>query len=83
MLSEKARKVAKKARDLYDDELREPLERDHHGNYVCIEPESGDYFVGATFDDAVNQAIDVHPDCLTHTLRIGFSAALHLGAAYQ
>jgi hypothetical protein len=25
------------------------------GAFVCIEPESGDYFLGRTFDDAVNR----------------------------
>ena len=83
MLSDEARKVATKARDLYDVKLRESLEREHHGEFICIEPESGDYFLGATFDDAVNLAIDAYPERLTHTLRIGFSAALHLGAANQ
>ncbi|MGM0487487.1 MAG: hypothetical protein ACQESR_12100 [Planctomycetota bacterium] len=51
--------------------------------FVCIEPESGDYFLGRTFDDAVNQAIDAHPDRLTHTLRVGHAAALHLGVMIQ
>ena len=83
MLSDKAKQVAAKAREQYDRTLRESLEREHHGKYVCIEPESGNHFLGGTFDEAVNQAIDVYPDRLTHTLRIGFAAALHLGAAYQ
>lgn len=83
MLSDEAKLVAAKAREQYDRMLRESLEREHHGKYVCIEPESADYFLGGTFDEAVNQAIDVHPNRLTHTLRIGFATALHLGAAYQ
>jgi hypothetical protein len=40
-------------------------------------------FLGKTFDDAVNKAIDAYPDRLTHTLRIGHSAALHLGALHR
>ncbi len=51
--------------------------------FVCIEPESGDYFLGKSFDDAVNQAIDAYPDRLTHTLRVGHAAALHLGVMIQ
>lgn len=50
---------------------------------MCIEPESGAHFVGKTFDDAVNQAIDAYPDRLTHTLRVGHSTALHLGVMIQ
>ena len=83
MLSDNAGAVAAKARELYDNRLRDSLEQKHHGEFVCIEPESGDFFLGVSFDDAVNQAIDAHPDRLTHTLRVGFPAALHLGVLIQ
>ena len=83
MLSNEAKQVAARAREQYDRTLREPLEKEQHGKFICIEPESGDHFLGGTFDEAVNQAIDVYPDRLTHTLRIGFPAVLHLGAANQ
>jgi hypothetical protein len=79
MLSDKARLVAEKAKQFYEKQLRERLESSDHGRFVCIEPESGDFFLGDTFDEAVNQAIDAHPDCLTHTLRVGHTAVFHLG----
>jgi hypothetical protein len=79
MLSDKAKLVAEKAKQIYEEEFRERLESSDHGRFVCIEPESGDFFLGDTFDDAVNQAIDVHPDRLTHTLRVGHTAAFHMG----
>jgi len=79
MLSDESKQIAIKSKKLYDEQLREKLEVSDHGKFVCIEPQSGEYFVGDTFDDAVNKAIDAHPDRLTHTLRVGHSAALHLG----
>lgn len=79
MLSDKARLVADKAKQVYEKNLRERLESSDHGRFVCIEPESGDFFLGDTIDEAVNQAIDAYPAYLTHTLRIGFKAALHVG----
>jgi hypothetical protein len=79
MLSDQSKQIAIESKKMYDERLREKLERSDHGKFVCIEPKSGDYFVGETFDDAVNQAIDAHPDRRTHTLRVGHSAALHLG----
>ena len=79
MISEESRAVAEKARSFYEARLREELEQKHIGKYVCIEPVSGSYFLGDTFDQAVNAAIDAFPERLTHTLRIGHSAALHLG----
>ena len=83
MLSDKARAVAEQAKQIYEEQLRERLEASDHGRFVCIEPESGDFFLGDTFDDDVNQAIDAHPDCLTYTLRIGHAAALHIGVVNQ
>jgi hypothetical protein len=80
MISEESKAVAENARRIYASELREELERNHSGRYACIEPVSGRCFLGDTFDEAVNAAIDAFPERLTHTLRIGHSAALHLGA---
>jgi hypothetical protein len=79
MLSEASRTVAEDARKLYDSRLREELERRCPGKYVSIEPVSGAFFLGDTFDEAVNAAIDAFPDRLTYTLRVGYTAALHLG----
>jgi len=83
MLSSASRAVANKAKQIYAEKLRERLESSDHGRFVCIEPESGDFFLGDTFDDAVNQAIDAHPDRLTHTLRVGHGAAFHMGAVIR
>ena len=79
MISEESRAVAASARRVYESQLREELERKHWGRYACIEPVSGSYFLGDTFEEAVNAAIDEFPNRLTHTLRIGYPAALHLG----
>ena len=83
MISEESRAVAAKAREIYEATLRRDLEGRHQGKFVCIEPESGDHFLGDTFDEAVNAAIDAFPDRLTHTMRIGHPAALHMGVLTQ
>lgn len=83
MLKGESQRVADRAKRLFDEKYRQSLEESHMGAFVCIEPESEDYFLGRTFDDAVNQAIDAYPDRLTHTLRVGHAAALHLGAMVQ
>lgn len=75
--------VADKARKLYDEKYRASLEENNDGEFVCIEPESGDYFLGGTFDEAVNKAMDTYPDRLTHTLRVGRCGAFHLGVMIQ
>jgi hypothetical protein len=83
MISEKSKAVAENARRIYDSQLRDELEQKHSGEYACIEPESGRYFLGDTFDQAVIAAVETFPDRLTHTVRIGHPAALHLGVLVQ
>jgi hypothetical protein len=79
VISKESKAVAVNARRIYESQLREELEQKHPARYACIEPVSGSYFLGDTFDQAVNAAIDAFPKQLTHTLRIGHRAALHLG----
>lgn len=83
MLTEQSKRVADRAKQLYEQKYRQTLEKTHHGQFVCIEPDSEDCFLGKTFDDAVNRAMDVYPDRLTHTLRVGHAAVLHLGLMAQ
>lgn len=83
MISKESQAVADKAREIYEAQFREEFEKNHHGKYLCIEPQSGSYFLGETFDQAVNAAIDKFPDRLTHTLRIGHPTALHLGVLFR
>jgi hypothetical protein len=79
MISPDLQAVKKRAKSLYESRLRDDLERTSLGKFLCIEPESGQYFLGETFDDAVDAALDAFPDRLTFTLRVGYPAALHLG----
>ena len=47
--------------------------------FVAIQPESGEYFLGDTFDEAVTLARAKYPSRLSHTIRIGHCAAFHMG----
>jgi hypothetical protein len=83
MISAESKAAAQQARKIYESRLRQQLEREFPDLYVCIEPTSGNHFIGETFDEAVNAALDAFPDRLTHTLRIGHGAPLHLGVLVQ
>lgn len=83
MVSNASRTVAQKATELYASRHQADFEQKHRGKYVCLEPESGCYFLGDTLDQAVNAAVDAYPGRLTHTLRIGHATALHLGELSQ
>lgn len=69
----------RRAEEIYANRLRSVLEPDHMHEFVAIEPESGDHFVGKTLSEATQAARKSYPDRWTHAMRIGHSAALHFG----
>ena len=68
-----------KAETIYADRLQGVLEPAHLDEFVAIEPESCDYFLGMTLNEATQAARNVYPDRLTHAMRVGHRAALHIG----
>jgi hypothetical protein len=79
MVSAETRSVIERAKWIYTDQLQTELETQHMDRFVAIEPESGEYFLGATFDEAVRSARKKYPSRLSHTIRVGHRAAFHLG----
>ena len=79
VVSADAKSVIERAKQIYADQLRISLESRHLNRFVAIEPESGEYFLGDTFDEAVISARAMHPSRLSHTIRIGHRAAFHIG----
>ena len=67
------------AEQIYATRLRAVLEPAHVDEFVAIEPESGDYFLGKTLSDAMGAARRSYPDRLAHAMRIGHKTALHFG----
>lgn len=80
MVSTDTKAVIARAKRMYAEQLQAVLEPQHRDRFVAIEPESGEYFLADTFDQAVQSARAKHPTRLSHTLRIGHRAAFHLGA---
>jgi len=73
--------VVRRAKVIYEQRLRAPLEAAHRGEFVCIEPDSGDSFVGPTLVEVVRAARQAHPDRFTYTIRIGFAVVVEVGAS--
>jgi hypothetical protein len=71
--------VIERAKRLYADKLQTVLEPQHLNRFVAIEPESGEYFLADSFDEAVKSARAKHPSRLSHTIWIGHRAAFHIG----
>ena len=79
MVSAETRSVIDRAKQIYTNQLQSDLESQHMDRFVAIEPESGEYFLGDTFDEAVKSARTKYPSRLSHTIRIGHRAAFHIG----
>ena len=60
------------------EEIKKELEAKHHGKYIVIEVDSGDYFVGKTAEEAFQQAEKVHPDKAFCLIRVGYKAVHNL-----
>ena len=56
-------------------EIKEEMEADHHGSFVMIEVDSGDYFVGSTSQDALQHALERYPEKAFYLIRIGYRTA--------
>jgi len=59
-------------------EIREELEAQHYGELVMIKMDSGDYFIGATSQEAWHRAEAVHPHKAFCLIRIGYKAVREL-----
>ncbi len=70
--------VAQAARVVFET-IKPQLEADHMNQFVSIEPESGEYFIGATLSSAIGASRLKYPERLVHTFRIGHRAAVHFG----
>ena len=79
MVSAETKSIIERAKQIYAEQLQAVLEPTHSDRFVAIEPESGEHFLGDTFDEAVRSARAKHPSRLSHTIRIGHRAAFHIG----
>lgn len=82
MVSAESKLVIDRAKRLYADHLQAELESRHADRFVAIEPESGEYFLGDTFDEAVKSARAKYPSRLSHTIKVGHRAAFHIGGTH-
>ena len=53
-LDENGREFAEAARKVYDEKLRADLEPEHNGKVIAVEPESGQYVLGASFKEVTD-----------------------------
>ena len=71
---------ARQAEAYYERTLRTKLEPQHKGEYLVLDVESGDYELDADEMAAIDRARAKHPDRLFYILRVGYPAAVFIGA---
>jgi hypothetical protein len=79
MVSRKTEDVVRRATKLYEEQLRDKLEKTNMNEFVAIEPDSGEYFFGKTLSEAIQASRAAHPDRLAFAIRVGHGAAVQIG----
>ena len=57
------------------EKIKDKLEPAHKGEFVAIEVDTGDYFVGKDLIEADRKAREKYPDAVFYLARIGYRAA--------
>ncbi len=61
---------AKRGYSIYK-KLKRVLEAEHLGEYVAIEPKSGEYFLGKTMGEALDKAEQKYPEAKFFVVKVG------------
>ncbi len=69
--------LSEEGKRIYE-ESKENLEAEHKGDYLVIEVESGNYFIGETIEEAGKKARKEYPDKVFYLIRIGYPGVFNL-----
>ena len=64
--------IARRGEEIYASRLRDYLEKDHKGEVVIIDIESGEYEIGQDSLAANHRALAKHPGAALYGIRVGF-----------
>ena len=73
--------IARLGKDIYEREIRPEVEAEHHGEYIVIDVETGEYEIDLDHFAASQRAYDKNPDGARFAMRIGYSAMGRIGSA--
>ncbi len=71
--------LAQRGQQFYDQHIRAQVEAAHHGEWLVLHIETGDYEIAEDELTAFHRAQAKHPDAQFYFLRIGHPAAYRLG----
>ena len=71
--------IARLGDEIYERDIRQQVEENHHGEVVAIDVDSGDYAVAENVVTAWERLISRRPDGGFWFVRVGYPAVYHLG----
>ena len=74
------KELVEKGQDIYEHKLKKQLEKKRPGEFVAIDVDSENYYLGITADEAVKLAKEANSDGLFHLIRIGHSGVYRMGS---
>ena len=67
-------------KEIYERDIRQKVEADHHGEVISIDVESGDWAIGDSVIAATDSLWAQRPDAVDiYSLRIGYGVLRHFG----
>jgi hypothetical protein len=64
---------------IYEERLRAEAERDHPGEFLTIDVQSGDFAIAASDSEASLQLLNRRPEAVIYGVRIGDAVAYRFG----
>ncbi|MFH0792134.1 MAG: hypothetical protein V1905_02905 [bacterium] len=65
--------ISERGEKIYQEKLKDILEKDHKEEFVAIEVETEKYFLGKSPEEALEVAKKEFPNRIFHLIRIGYS----------
>ena len=74
--------TARLGKEIYERDIRQQVEADHHGEVVAIDVDSGEWAIGANAIEATDSLRTQRPDAIdVWLLRVGHRALYHFGGS--
>lgn len=73
------KEIVRRGQEIYDRDIRHKVEAEHHGKFLVVDIDSGDYEIDGEVIAAVDRLEERKPDAVTYGVRVGFKYAYHFG----
>jgi hypothetical protein len=75
--------VAERGKEIYEDQIRAKVEAEHHGKFLVVDIESGEYEIAEDDGTATDRLLARKPNGILYGLRIDYLTAYRLGGRFR